>query len=168
MPEKKSTKKKSLARRGTKGSPQSSRTASQRRVSRALPTSKAKNAYDLLSEIAALIIEEPKRYNQGIYVRRASDPYVKEEKLPACGTVGCVAGWVMTLKDPMSQRRSDDVGRYAQRVLKLDDGQAIELFSGMAIIGTPQTRVYAKRGARHIEAFQQRYADQLKATRVRA
>ena len=71
--------------------------ATKRRVVR-IPRSKATNAYDLLSEIQDLIRTEPKRYNQNIWLRRVKRG---EAKRPACGTVGCVAGWVVALKVPV-------------------------------------------------------------------
>lgn len=59
---------------------------------KALPKSKAKTAYGLLSEVRRLILEEPKRYDQGAFICRIGgkgrswdlDP----EQAPACGTVG--------------------------------------------------------------------------------
>jgi hypothetical protein len=69
-----------------------------------IPKSKAKTAYGLLSEVRKLILEEPKRYDQGIYIARINgandsvDLRSEYRQEPACGTVACVAGWVATLK----------------------------------------------------------------------
>lgn len=165
MADKKNTKKKTVARGPRRGVSAGLGTAGKRRVVSALPKSKAKNAYDLLSEISALIIEEPKRYNQGIYVSRAGkdgDPYYA---YPSCGTIGCVAGWVTTLRSEF-QLNGRSVGDFAKHILGLTENQACELFDGSVIDGRPQTVAYAKRGAAHIADFQEQYEHQLKAKSV--
>lgn len=132
----------------------------------ALPKSKATTAYELLSEVRRLILEEPKRYNQEHVF---TDPV--NRNAPQCGTIACVAGWVAVLK---GLDRNRDIMSQAANVLGIDDTEADELFSGAAIdeiagcntapmIGTPE---YASYGAQHIAKFQKKYAAQLKAKRV--
>src|SRR3989442_1554506 len=64
----------------------------------ALPTTKAQNAYELLSEVCQLITEEPKRYNQRRFIARLdgkndADNHIRcvdddPDDFPACNTVG--------------------------------------------------------------------------------
>lgn len=139
----------------------------------AIPKSKAKTAYGLLSEIRKLILEEPKRYYQGSW--RASD-WLAPEQLPACGTVCCVAGWVDTLKSPKPAGDKDwDViedrplaAARAIRILGLSENQSWTLFNGHAAgdYSNSDPAAHAKRGAAHIARFQKKYAAQLKAKRV--
>lgn len=141
-----------------------------------LPKSRAKTAYGLLSEVRKLILAEPQRYTQERYIAReggehgadciAGECYPKGA--PACGTVGCVAGWVATLKHGAAFAYSS-TPRIAASVLGLDYEQADELFSGGAlrhVDAQPQTKKYARAGAKHIAAFQKQYADQLKRKAV--
>lgn len=134
-----------------------------------IPKSKAKNAYDLLSEVRALILAEPKRYDQGMYLLRGQAELNEwGRKAPDCGTVACVAGWVATLKQPerLTAVNADD---RAKKVLGLDWDQAAQLFSGGALIyakARVQTLGYAREGAAHIRRFQRAWASQLKAKRV--
>lgn len=139
----------------------------------ALPTSRAKTAYGLLSEIRRLILAEPKRYNQKRYLERvdANSPWIDAGVLSAsdaapCGTRACVAGWVVTLQhgaDATYLSAAVD----AQEILGLDCDAADALFAGHAAgTTTPGTKAHAKAGAAHIARFQKQHAAQLKATRV--
>jgi hypothetical protein len=135
-----------------------------------LPKSTAKTAYRLLTEIRGLILAEPKRYNQSRFIARANGVGLADTHtelgFPACGTVGCVAGWVATLKHSASFKYVQ-TETIAAKVLGLDEKQRWELFSGSACIATdPQTIEHAEQGAAHIAAFQKKYAKQLKAKAV--
>ncbi len=134
---------------------------------KSMPTSKAKTAYGLLSEICKLITEEPKRYAQMIWIARKSNEHEScGMNFPPCGTVGCVAGWVATLKGPQ-QFEGSAVSTIASRVLGLrSDEQNRELFDAKAVNGRIQTTEYAAEGVKHIRRFQQKYASQLKAKKV--
>lgn len=142
----------------------------------AMPVSKAKTAYGLLSEIRKLILEEPKRYDQGTWGRVGEHAayYYGKEHVPACGTVGCVAGWVSALKGgPVGAHPGgpypDD---YAAKVLFGYEGDALfcdlaaELFDGHAAGQRDSVEAHAKRGAKHIAKFQKKYAKQLRSKRV--
>ena len=137
-----------------------------------IPKSKAKNAYELLNEVKALILGEPKRYQQSMWIRRISKGDRRDE-FPACGTVACVGGWVATLK----RKAVDEVtaGDVAMDILGLDETKAYELFNAFALVECiprgrpypePQSVAYAKLGAKHITRFQKKYAQQLKAKAV--
>lgn len=136
-----------------------------------VPTSKATNAYDLLSDVIRIIREEPRRYNQMRFIARTNGAYGADNVVhggsgfPACGTVGCVAGWVATLVRG-SHFRYNRAQPIAATVLGLRGDQAWKLFSGGAADGAPQTAEHAKSGIRHIRRFQKKYSTQLKATKV--
>lgn len=55
-----------------------------------IPRSKAKTVLGLLKDVKRVILEEPKRANMGVFYKEISPSYGG----PACGTVGCFAGWV--------------------------------------------------------------------------
>lgn len=127
-----------------------------------IPKSKAKNAFDLLSEIAALALEEPKRMRMGIWGGRASrEDYanLRANQMPSCGTVGCIGGWTMTLKPR---------GRFATEILGLDFDQANDLMfaNGLVDADGQGTAKHARMVAAHIRRFQTEHAKQLKAKRV--
>lgn len=132
-----------------------------------IPKSKAKTAYGLLSEVRTLILAEPLRYNQHDWLSRKEDHGDLRIRFPACGTVGCVAGWVATLKAgrKFSWMDSDVI---AAPLLGLSEFQAHELFRASAADGSPQTIQHAKSGAKHIAAFQKKYRTQLLAKKVTA
>jgi hypothetical protein len=131
------------------------------------PRSKATTAYALLSEVRRLILAEPKRYHQGRFIVRKGDEENEFDrvKMPACGTVGCVAGWVATLKGPanFSYGRASGIAR---RILGISAMDAWEFFGGAAVDGRPQTKRYAQAGAAHIARFQREHAAELKAKKV--
>lgn len=102
---------------------------------------------------------------------------------PACGTVGCVAGWVTALKSPVLlanrplrnslhnwdgavRQHGYNVHDFARHTLGLTTWQSGELFSGTAVTGTPGTPEYARQGADHIARFQAEHEEQLKAKLV--
>lgn len=140
-----------------------------------IPKSKAKTAYGLLSEVRALILAEPLRYDQGTWIERKDNPRRNfdgdiceaPKSYPACGTVGCVAGWVATLTRKETWAYDETEG-IAQIKLGLNDEQAIMLFDCDAVRHTiePQTIQHAKAGARHIQRFQKKHAAQLKAKKL--
>jgi hypothetical protein len=137
--------------------------------------SRAKTADGLLGEIERIILEEPKRYNQHetlLLEKRdgdgTSDGLYEEEKVeyPSCGTIGCVAGWVVALKRRRPERVPDVIA-VADEILGLRDYQSSELFSSYAAgVGKPQTGAHARGGAKHIRKFRRKYRDQLRAKKV--
>jgi hypothetical protein len=121
----------------------------------------------ILQEVARLILDEPRRYNQGDYIRTYRSPEqfscetgAPEERMPPCGTVCCVAGWVATLTRPERVKAFTDwnaADGKARLALGLDHDQAGELFDGMAVSGNPGTAQHARNGVRHIERFMRRH-----------
>lgn len=144
-----------------------------------IPKSKAKNAHELLSEVAALILAEPKRYSQHRYLSLREDAHrFTETKFPACGTVGCVAGWVVALKGTAGRRTPySSIAPRAIDILGLTGEQSGELFHADALTEVltdpggrypdPQTREHARAGVRHIRKFQKANRAQLLAKRIR-
>lgn len=137
-----------------------------------VPKLRAKTAYGLLGQIARLIVEEPKRYNQGswIAVKGNTDHALEglpEKGFPACNTVGCAAGWVcaLTMQEPPNYWDVEDM---AAEILGLDDDFVIawELFDEDACGPKPQTKAHALRGAKHIEKFRKKYRARLLRQKV--
>lgn len=127
----------------------------------AMPKSTATNAYELLDEIKALALEEPKRIDMNNW--RLSDgdvfPALTRRGYPACGTVGCIGGWVEVL----SGCRPNG----AEGILGLSSAQSNELFWDPALIthgkSHGQTAKHARLTVQHIARFQAKYESQLKA-----
>ncbi len=130
-----------------------------------ITVSKAKTAYGLLSEIAALAIAEPKRIDMARWLVKQVDVdnnLVEAPMLgfPECGTVGCVGGWVDTLKGRSSG--------HAGYVLGLTSQQDYQLFypEDPQLYVNGQTPAHARRIAAHIRKFQRKYKAQLLAKKV--
>lgn len=147
-----------------------------------LPTTRAKNAYTLLAAVCRLITAEPRRYNQGLYLTKGK-PGTKvfentdsQERYPACGTVGCVAGWVKALIEPETLTEDNNIRWTAANILGLQGMQTQELFTHQALLylpeatnktlNKPQSAAYAKLGVLHIRRFMEKYAEQLKAKEI--
>lgn len=78
---------------------------------KALPRSKAKTAWGLMVDVKKAILADPKRADMRVY----ENPLAPQNGGPACGTVGCIAGWVAIL------------GKGAQREGHNSEDIAIEL-----------------------------------------
>lgn len=135
-----------------------------------LPKSTATNAYELLDEVKALILAEPRRYNQRTWValgKHGPDYNGAPMGFPACGTVCCIAGWIVMLKHGLDfyALETPDI---ACDILGVDEDAAMRLFSadGFIVDGFPQTLAHAESGAAHITYFQHAHAAQLKAKAV--
>jgi hypothetical protein len=100
----------------------------------------------LLRKVAQHILEEPNRYDQETFLKisHAGEEYLGPseliDKFPACGTVGCIAGWVaaLTAKNP---KRLKDVQRFADKTLGITSDQSQRLFASVVddddIMGWP-------------------------------
>lgn len=142
-----------------------------------------KTAFDLLTHVRRLILDEPRRYDQGLYIvseklknlqyqidseRNSGNP---KYAAPACGTVGCVAGWVSLLGVRAEFPQLAD--QIATKVLGLNPYQSTKLFDGGALhqylklgqnLPNTGTRAYARLGAKHIAVFIAANEPQLKDT----
>ena len=123
-----------------------------------IPKSKAKTAYGLLSEIAALVTAEPKRFDMSTWIRREKHGENARRGFPACGTVGCIGGWTQLL-------RPREGG--AQTILGLTFEQSNELFTPSGWLAEDgQTAAHARKYVAHLRRFQKKYAAQLKAKKL--
>ena len=77
---------------------------------KAIPRSKAKTAWGLCADVIRVIMAEPKRADIGSYITKESP----KSGGPACGTVGCFAGWLTLLK---GGREGMSVGQHAVSLL---------------------------------------------------
>ena len=59
----------------------------------AIPRSKAKTAWGLCQDVIRAIKKDPKRANMSVF----SEVFLPEDGGPACGTIGCLAGWICRL-----------------------------------------------------------------------
>ena len=139
---------------------------------------------DLLREVKRAILEEPKRLCMSIWLTHASllrnypsasgHVAVAKHTPPACGTVGCIAGWTTVIAQQKehpdqlarnlvhSTLRKATVEDYAITALDLSHQSAVKLFFTTdwplefqeALAETrPGTRAYARVVARRIEHF---------------
>lgn len=142
-----------------------------------LPTSKAKTAYGLLSEIAALALQEPKRMRMSTWLNRKAKRMYGADATPACGTVGCIAGWGAILAGTKREQRAlersgaefDGVIPWkaiGARIFGLNESDALQLFKADGIAGNQGTLQHARNVVKCIRRFQQQHAAQLKAKRV--
>jgi hypothetical protein len=85
---------------------------------------KPTTAYGLLKYVIELIEQEPARYNQGTWAELIRERYTPGEAkvkvhprsgiLPACGTIGCVAGWVGIVANLPVKRTFGDLDMHLQ------------------------------------------------------
>lgn len=151
------------------------------------PWSHATNAYDLVSDVIRVIEEEPKRFDMADWLDHIMPSRVKktkslQERYPACGTVACVAGWIVTLRHGIKKAVHLDISREARDILTefenrdvLDEeayqrvynmGHELErLFYAMppSYGYTIGTVAYAQYMGNALRAFQQKYEPELRA-----
>ena len=120
---------------------------------KAIPRPKVKTAYDLMAAVNREILKEPARLDMGGWIKALNEPHLKNilgiRRMPACGTIGCFAGWAALLKDgPVATgnlRRERPSTGVPERVL--------ELLSGPALLSTvgSSTMLFSDRflGPRH-------------------
>lgn len=123
-----------------------------------IPTSKAKTAYSLLSDIVKLTVDEPRRMRMQSWGGDIGNAeFLAPSKRPACNTVGCIGGWTTVLRP----------GPTAEKVLGLTGEQADELFFGPLCAdpnqGSPN---HARKVVALIRKFQKKYRAQLLKTKV--
>ena len=138
------------------------------------PYSTATTAYELLDDVKACVKEEPKRLNMRIVVLAGNGlkagPDRAPRGAPACGTVGCVAGWALVLTRKTGDHEANlGITGEAEELLGLNPEQADELFIPNDLLNDIRgigTTAYMWRVVKHISAFQKKYEDQLKATKL--
>lgn len=155
-----------------------------------VPRTKATNAYDVLDDVCAAIIEEPLRYYQNEWLIRGANKIrghfrmmlngaKQAEQPPRCATVGCRAGWICVLTDGREGTRSDRIMCRAKEILGLDltkdefsefyfEKDISDLFEWRSHMdgAKPGTRAYARAGVREIRAFMKKWKTRLQNTPV--
>lgn len=128
------------------------------------PTTKAKNAYELLNSIIRLVRNDPKRMRMQDWGRKGNAGWVPHDQQPACGTVGCIGGWIGMLT------KQDSLVKVV-KILGFDiiddfnDNRYIdELFFGKLVGDHNQgTPAHAEKVIKSIKLFQKTHAARLKA-----
>lgn len=136
-----------------------------------LPYSNATNAYALLSDVITTILEEPKRLNMDDWLM--TGPYMvarcsaNRTTAPACGTVGCISGWLATLTPQLNIDAMHGENIIAPLSVDLSMGQmrnaAYDMFLDTHVDARYGTLKYARIVAGHIRAFQKRWKSQLQS-----
>ncbi len=168
------------------------KTKTKRRVVRT-PRSKATNSYDLLDDVSAAILAEPARANMYTWLATTREGIlgrfdvidgsgvtkgVRAPRVPACGTVGCIAGWVTALQRGKSKAKrliaahmrsdggfsSDAHGLLNPTGNQPMRGDIFDLFSAIGFSSRPGTLKHAKEIVAKIRAFQLKYCATLKTT----
>lgn len=150
-----------------------------------VPYSDAKTAYTLLSDVIRTILEEPKRVHMDNWLLQGEgvkDFLYRKGVLdiggPACGTIGCISGWITTLKPNanVSSIAGEDIiapyigwgggidGAYLRRQEMREAADA--MFMDTTVDATYGTRKYARIVAGRIRKFQKVWAKDLKAIQV--
>jgi hypothetical protein len=114
---------------------------------------------ELLEKVKKHILAEPKRINMNNWCYKKP----KSRGGPACGTVGCIAGWTVLLSHPKKEwSHWTEVGKNkfdhhvqseAIRLLGITVDQSNYLFCAWGITGRPHTKPYAKKVASRIDAL---------------
>lgn len=157
-----------------------------------VPRSTATNLYDLLNDVCRVVTDEPKRVYMPDVVRAFRNKKDAQVRIhsdhslttvikdgPACGTVGCIAGWMKVLT------RTDD-----KEMSGVSLRQSLTLINMTRLFGSPfgsglgsaadslftqdfpddltyGTRAYARHVVRNIRAFQKKHKAELLTKGVR-
>lgn len=142
-----------------------------------IPKSRAKNSYELLNDVVKVMREEPKRVRFGDWLMTfAGNKFSKD--VPACGTIGCIAGWCIAVRAPsanileeieLQQNSHESPRQIAHRLFPLDLKSEVDDLFGVTIWstysnveGTPGTHEHARSVIRRIRQFQKSHTRALK------
>ena len=135
-----------------------------------IPHSHATTSWELLEDVVKTIDQEPKRFDWAIWTNTDADYYLPAQDAPACGTTGCIAGWVnlLTASDERGVRSPWDARSWFPRELATE---LSALFLGMGDYshgplerGRGETCTeYVARGLSAIRAFMEKHEEALKA-----
>lgn len=146
-----------------------------------VPVSTATNSYELLDEVIQIITDEPNRLWMDNWIatiegRMPGRPDATRDwtlqlhnvHLPACGTIACVAGWVVLIRlehpsvffESANARCMISVMAYESFPVELRAQlEALFLRKSYAMPGSTE---YVQNVVRDIQQLQRRYADVLK------
>jgi len=133
--------------------------------------SNAKTAYGLMSDIAAYVLEEPKRLWMGDWIIEGDQQIedIFETQGPACGTVGCIAGNAVVLTGQMGRRQATVTT--ATEILAGSDyalsDSLYNLFLGTDVEAEYGTEKYAQIVVERIEEFQKKHETALRNVRIK-
>jgi hypothetical protein len=136
-----------------------------------VPRSRAKTADGLVGDVIRAVLDEPRRVNMG----EVACERLPDDGGPACGTVGCFAGWVCLLA---GMRREDVGDTYrAERILGLNvNYYTVGRSGGEHVFNSghgdrcwwlrPGGAAYARAVAARIQKFRRINRKQLRACRL--
>ena len=134
---------------------------------------RTKTAYGLLGQVARHILAEPLRYYQNCFLETRVDEIedVMHGRVPVCGTMACIAGWMVLLNDgpkrmPRFVADRTDAQIISRRAVELLGMYPGDLFDEDTVCGISGTPEYAKEGAERIYAFMEEHKEHLKAHRL--
>lgn len=136
-----------------------------------LPRSNARTAWDLLQDVKRAITQEPRRADMSVF----RHPWAPEDGGPACGTVGCFAGWVNILAGGRGEgsaniSASNILGYYLNYHLQDRHPVPYHVFNNgtgdICATTRPGTRAHARAVVQRINRFMALNADALKARRL--
>lgn len=148
------------------------------------PKSNATNAYDLLSDVINVILEESQRLNMGYWLLDDAALTSRGDFLhtnqPACRTVACVGGWTIVLAKGKEHANLIEISREALELLSgtpypFDSDLAGDLYKLFQTFPenypsidalTPGTPAYAEHIADKIRAIQAKWETELKAKAI--
>jgi hypothetical protein len=132
--------------------------------------SNAKTAYELMSDIAAYVMEEPKRLWMGDWIieGEAEIEDFFDTQGPACGTVGCIAGNAVVLTGQTQNGRS--TATTATEILAGDNhrlGTSVQcLFLNTEVEAKYGSEKYAQIVVERIKRFQEKYETELRGVKI--
>lgn len=140
-----------------------------------LPTSRAKTAYGLLSEVIK-IARNPRRIRMEMWFGDVERSGIVEDERPACGTVGCIGGWTEFLYQQGGKRafkRADEILGFPTMANYGSDAQAENdvainglFYSDVCNDAKQGTVKHARRVISLIRRFQRTHKARLLRTKV--
>ena len=84
----------------------------------------------VLEKVRDHILEDPRRLNMRDWIWHYTDNQVRlnSDILPPCGTVGCIAGWILELYGHELEKETGDIVKDAAKLLGVDLSEACCLF----------------------------------------
>lgn len=151
------------------------------------PISDAANAFDYITDIVQVSVDEPKRLNMTVWGKRGVwnnyNPFDRTILPPACQTMACYAGWTVLMKKPevwaigssweavhillgsppVKSETSNEDERAQWARMHADLAYGVFLFPSRTDIGTPE---HVREASEVFLAFRDKYAPFLKARAV--
>lgn len=132
-------------------------------------------AYDILTHVAKLMQEEPRRLDMSWFVLKykgKNSGYEHTTMAPACGTVGCVSGWITMnarIANPLRHAAGDSyqlLGTFNSPSLETDF-HSLFFHTHPLDVGNPGSRAYARAVAKRVREVRDKHRTYLKARKIR-